>query len=246
MTAGPLALVGGTEFQAGNEPHDRLLVAAARRLGGDRPAFILATAAARHDPDGAVTTARRWFEALGLPVTELVARTPGQARSAASVEEAAAGSLFYLCGGDPGVVPMTLAGTPTWDAIVAAWRAGAALAGSSAGAMALGEWTLIRGRVPGDRVRQPRPGLAIVPGIAVVPHFDTFGRDWIESAAAALATHDATLLGIDERTAAVWHDGRWTAYGAGGVTVIAARDPDRRASFASGEAIPSLPAPSRA
>ena len=33
---------------------------------------------------------------------------------------------------------------------------GAALAGSSAGAMAMGQWTLIRGRHPGDRRRRYR------------------------------------------------------------------------------------------
>ena len=240
MTAGPLALVGGEEFQPGNEPHDRVVAEAARALGPDRPAFILATAAARHDPDGAVANARRWFADLDLGVEELLVRTRTHAMSAATAARAATGSLFYLCGGDPGVVPKVLAETPTWDAIVAAWRGGAALAGSSAGAMALGEWTLIRGRVPGDSVRQPRAGLVVVPRVAVLPHFDRFGQRWIPSASAELDGEGATLVGIDERSAAVWSAGRWLALGPGGVTVVRGTL-ERR--FESGQQIDGLAEP---
>jgi hypothetical protein len=84
--------------------------------------------------------------------------------------------------------------------------------------MALAEWTLIRDRRPGDHERRYRDALGLVPGVAVLPHFETFGHRWIESA--ERGRDDVTLLGIDERTAALWHDGAWRALGAGGVTVI--------------------------
>ncbi len=58
--AGPLALVGGDELHPGNEPQDQVLVEAAR----NGPAFILATAAARHDPRAAVRNAQAWFGGL--------------------------------------------------------------------------------------------------------------------------------------------------------------------------------------
>src|SRR4051812_22393322 len=102
MRAGPLALVGGDEFQPGNEAHDRYLVEAAQRLASDRPAFIIATAAARHSPEMAVRTGRDWFDRLGLAVEELPVRTRSQAMDAAIAERAREGRLFYLCGGDPG------------------------------------------------------------------------------------------------------------------------------------------------
>ena len=44
----------------------------------------------------------------------------------------------YLCGGDPGLVVELLRDTRAWGAVVDAWRNGAALGGSSAGAMAIG------------------------------------------------------------------------------------------------------------
>ena len=131
------------------------------------------------------------------------------------------GKLFYLVGGDPGIVPKILDGSPVWDAIVAAWRGGAALAGSSAGAMALGEWTLIRDRMPGDDRRRYADALGLLPGVAVLPHFDTFGHRWVDSALAG-APEGAVLLGPDERTGAVWHGHRWRVLGDGSVTVITA------------------------
>lgn len=233
---GPLALVGGDELNPGNEPQDRILVEAA----GDGPAFVLATAAGRQRPEMAVANAVHWFAGLGLEIRDLPATTRTQAGLPASVRAARAGRLFYLVGGDPGLVPKTLADTPVWNAIVEAWRGGAALAGSSAGAMALGEWTLVRERMPGDDRRRYAPALGLVPKVAVLPHFETFGHRWVKSALASLPADDVVLLGIDERTAALWRPGGWLALGDGGVTVIADGATNR---FASGEPILGLPDP---
>ena len=233
---GPLALVGGDELHPGNEPQDELLAAAA----GVGPAYVLTTAAARHRPGLAATHAREWFARFGLDVVELPVRTRTQARSPETAELAANGRFFYLVGGDPGVVPRVLHDTPVWDAVASAWRAGAALAGSSAGAMATGRWTLIRGRFPGDRRREYRDAMGSVPNVAVLPHFATFGREWVASALEGRPSDDVVLLGIDERAAAVWSDGAWHAMGDGGVTVITTTG-ERR--FAAGEEIEGIPDP---
>ena len=89
--------------------------------------------------------------------------------------------------------------------------------------MAFGEWTLVRERMPGDDRRRYLPALGLVPGIAVLPHFETFGHRWVASAVDAAPREDVVLLGVDERTAAIHHQGRWRCLGAGGVTVIAER-----------------------
>jgi cyanophycinase len=233
MAPGPLALVGGDELKPGNEPQDLELARAA--AGG--PAYVLATAAARQRPDLAVANAVRWFSALGLDVEELPATRRSHVTSTANAGRARGGQFFYLVGGDPGLVPRTLAGTPLWSAIVEAWRGGAALAGSSAGAMALCEWTLVRERRPGDDRRRYAPALGLVPGTAVLPHFETFGHRWVASAS---ERDGVVLLGLDERTAALWRDGAWTAFGDGGVTVIASGS---RRRFAAASAIEGLPSP---
>ena len=239
MLRGPLFLVGGNEFLPGNEPQDRRFVEAAAA----GPAYVVATAAARQGPDRAVRTATSWFAALGLEVTELPLRGRRDASDPRVVRAADAAGAFYLCGGDPGLVVRTLDGTPAWKAIVGAWRRGAALAGSSAGAMALGEWTLLRDRHPGDARRRYAPALGLVRGLAVVPHLDEFGESWLPSVLAAGPRREAILLGIDARTAAVWLPGRrggWMAMGIGGVEVIM-RDARRR--VAAGHRIVGLRPP---
>ncbi len=107
--------------------------------------------------------------------------------------------------------------------------------------MALGRWTLIRDRRPGDAMRRYAPGLGLVPGVAVVPHFDTFGKDWVRGALQDPPREDVILLGIDERSAAVWTARRWVALGAGAVTLFS--DGGRR-RYEGGAQIDGLPAPS--
>jgi cyanophycinase len=228
--------VGGDELHPGNEQQDEILV----RAAGGGPAYVLATAAGRRRPDLAVRHAQAWFSRLGLDVEELPAIGRRDVASGANAERARGGRFFYLVGGDPGRVPSTLAGTPVWEAVVAAWRAGAVVAGSSAGAMALGEWTLIRARRPGDTDRRYAPGLGLVPAVAVIPHFDTFGRAWVPAARAAAPREDVVLVAIDERSAAVWQEGVWRAFGPGGVTVIAGGG-ERRGE--AGQVLDGIPQP---
>lgn len=231
---GPLALVGGAEFQRGNNEQDIVLGEAA----DSRPAYVVCAAIRTH-PEQAVATARRWFATLDVDVSELRVRSRTDASAAATVEAARAAGLVYLAGGDPGRTVQLLAGTPVWKAIVEAWHGGAALAGSSAGAMALCRWTLIRDRWPQHDTRRPTDALAVVPDCAVLPHFDTFGERWIPSAQQALGP-DTTLIGVDERSAAVWHDGTWTAMGPGAVTVV--RGEGRERSMA-GTTVSGIPQP---
>jgi cyanophycinase len=191
-------------------------------------------------PTWPCATPRPWFEGLGLDVEELPAIRRSDATSSKNAERARAGRFFYLVGGDPGLVPKTLADTPVWEAIVEAWREGAALAGSSAGAMALGEWTLIRDRRPGDARRRYRPALSLVPRIAVIPHFDRFGEKWVDGALADAPRDDVVLVAVDERSAALWRGGVWQAFGPGGVTIITRSDQRR---FSAGERIAGIPQP---
>jgi hypothetical protein len=106
--------------------------------------------------------------------------------------------------------------------------------------MALGEWTLIRDRVPGDARRRYRSALSLIPRVAVIPHFDGFGKQWVDGAFAAAPRDDVVLVAVDERSAALWRDGVWRAFGPGGVTVITRSDRHR---FAAGTRIEGIPQP---
>ena len=234
---GLLALVGGDEFKPGNEEHDRMLAAAATR---GRLAFVVPTAAARQGPEQATTRATEWFEQFGLALEELPVLKRGDANSREVAVTARDGGFFYLVGGDPGLVVQVLQGTRVWGAICEAWLDGASLAGSSAGAMALCSHTLVRAGWPDRSNRRPVDALGVVPNTAVAPHFDTFGHRWVDSARRELL--GVTLLGIDERSAAVWHDGDWRATGPGAITVI---DGESTATFRSGAKILGLSEPIR-
>jgi cyanophycinase len=231
-----LAFVGGDEFNPGNEEQDRLLAAAAR----PGAAFVVPTAAARQKPGQSVAHAQRWFRQFGVQLEELPVLKRADAKSPTLAQRARAGGLFYLVGGDPGWVVEVLRGSAVWAAIFDAWRDGAALAGSSAGAMALCSHTLIRAKWPNHVNRRPVDALGVVANTAVLPHYDTFGHKWVESAQAAAP--DMTLLGVDERSAAVWDGGAWLATGPGVVTVISGAKVER---FASGERISRLRRPAR-
>jgi hypothetical protein len=99
---------------------------------------------------------------------------------------------------------------------------------------------LIRDRRPGDALRRYRPALSLVRGIAVIPHFDRFGERWVDGALAGAPRDDVVLVAVDERSAALWQDGVWQAFGPGGVTIITRSD---RRRFAAGERIEGIPQP---
>lgn len=229
-TPGLLALNGGDEFRPGNEPQDRLLVGATVR----GRAYAVATAAARQRPDLAVATARRWFGGLGLDVEELPVYTRRDARSPKLAELAAAAGLLYLTGGDPGLVARVLGTSEVWTAMLGAWEAGAVLAGSSAGAMALCEWTLVMAHWPRHTERRALPGLGLVPATVVVPHYERFGDRW----QLPDLPSGVTVLGIDERTAAIWDGHCWRVQGAGTVSVVSDQGSRRYPAGADGVDLP--------
>jgi cyanophycinase len=179
----------------------------------------------------AVRNAQTWFRRFGLELIELPVYTRKQAHDTGVAVDAADAGFCYIPGGDPGLVATVLRDSPVGSAIIAAWRHGASLAGSSAGAMALCADTLVRQSFPGHTERRAVPGLGVVPGAAVLPHHDTFGSRWYASARAALP--DAVLIGVDERTCALWESGSWRCLGAGAVTVyVPGQEPVRSASSA--------------
>jgi cyanophycinase-like exopeptidase len=199
MTPGPIALVGSGEYLPVLAPVEAML------LAGRLARYVqIPTAAA---PEGEQSL-RRWLELgaaqadrLGVQQVPVVARDRDEADSADLSALVAGAGLVYLSGGNPAFLASTLRGTRLWSAVVSAWQGGAALAGCSAGAMALTGW------VPSIRHpdRDPDPGLGILPGLRVLPHFDRilgWSPDLLDVVTSPPA--DGTLvIGIDEETAIV-------------------------------------------
>jgi cyanophycinase len=224
---GPIALVGSGEFLPAMNDVDAALLAA---TGRPRPRVAILPTASW--PDGEEVF-RRWaalgvehFSALGAEVEPVLVRDRFDAADEAHVQAIGEADLVYLSGGKPGHLSGSLVGSPVGDALLAAHRRGAALAGCSAGAMTLTgrHWDLRRRRLFWP-VRW-QDGLGLVMGATVIPHYDAFP----EPMAAMLvfqAPRGLVTLGIDEETAVVGRDGSWQVQGAGRVTVWRGRHRQR-------------------
>ena len=218
---GSLVLEGGAEFGGGMALPDRQAIALAG--GPDAPVRIIPTAAA---PDRnhlrAGGNAERWFKQLGARDVQSVGLIDrASAQDPLIVESLRAALLIYLLGGFTHYLAQTLLGSPAWEAVLQAWRDGAVLAGSSAGAMVLCQFYFDPSQ------GQVCDGLGLVPGTLVLPHHNTFGKGWAARLAKELPA--VTLLGIDEQTGLVSSpdDGRWSVLGAGAATLYRGGQPER-------------------
>lgn len=210
---GYLLLEGGAEF--GGRMRDPDLRAIELAGGFNAPLRILPTAAAPDDNHRrAGSNGIRWFESLGardvasLPVIDKA--SANDAGIAKSLREA---SLIYLLGGFTHYLGQTLKGSLAWDAAREAYRSGAVVAGSSAGAMVLCEFYYDPGS---GKVWE---GLNLAPNSLVLPHHDTFGKSWAAKLIRQIPS--VTLIGIDEQTGML-DEGEvraWNVYGAGNVTL---------------------------
>jgi cyanophycinase len=224
---GPLALVGSGEYLP------QMAEIEGGLLEGRPPRYVqLATAAV---PDGPTVVAR-WHrlgreqaERLGVEPIIVAVNDRADADNPALADQIAGAGLVYLSGGHPAYLADTLRGSAVWAAIAAAWQAGSALAGCSAGAMALSA------RVPSLRNpgRGETVGLGVLPHLRVIPHFDLFAARLPDLLGRVLQPDDAgiTVIGVDEDTALVGGPQEWTVRGRGSGWKLT---PDGRAQLPAG------------
>ena len=211
---GPLALVGGDEWREGCGFDADLLAAS----GGDE-VLVLPTAAAYEHPEKAVATAQAWFASLGGRARGLMVLSRPDAEEPSNAAEVRASRFVYLGGGSPMHLRSVLKASAVWEALLDAWRHGAVVAGSSAGAMVLT-----------DPMVDPRGGaltvgLGMVEQLAVIPHFGHENAEKVHRSI-ALAAPGLPVVGIPERTALVRDpDGAWRQAGVGEVQVFMSGKP---------------------
>lgn len=204
---GPVALVGSGEYLPVMTDIETEL------LAGRPPRFVqLATAAA---PEGSASLAywhdlgRLAAERLGVAQVVLPVVDRASADDPAIASLVVGAGLVYLSGGNPRFLADTLRGSAVWAAVEDAWRGGAALAGCSAGAMAMAAEVPDVFAMSSESV----PGLGVVPGLAVIPHFDRLGARLLQAAGQLDDRGGAVRLGIDEGTAVVGGPTSWRVLG---------------------------------
>lgn len=205
---GPIALVGSGEYLPVMHNVE------AELIRGRNPIYVqLPTAAA---PEGEESL-NRWLnlgakqaERLGVTQVPVVVRNTEEANDQNLASLIAGAGLIYMSGGNPHFLADTLRNSLVWQAIYQAWQSGAALAGCSAGAMAIAD------HIPALRLHSPREtrGLGILPHMRVIPHFDKmFG--WVPDLALRIldVPDGVHVLGIDENTAVVGGPFHWQVQG---------------------------------
>jgi cyanophycinase len=211
---GPLALVGGDEWHPGCDFDAELLAAS----GGDQ-VLVLPTAAAYEHPDKAVDFATAWFASLGATVRGLMVLSRTDAQDPDNAAVVRHSRFVYLGGGSPMHLRSVLKASAVWEALLQAWRQGAVVAGSSAGAMVLT-----------DPMVDPRGGaltvgLGMVEQLAVIPHFGHENAEKVHRSI-ALAAPGMAVAGVPERTALIRNpDGSWRQAGEGEVQVFVSGKP---------------------
>jgi cyanophycinase len=216
--AGAIALVGSGEYSVQmQELETQLLHFAISR--GKKNTFIQIPTASSHEGD---SSRERWqrlgkeqSDRIGSECVYLPIHEREDAFNPEFIAQIKDAGLIYFSGGDPHRVAEIYSGSPLWEEILNQWKTGTSLAGCSAGAMAFG------GTIMGLRRSHLSQGLALLPNIEVIPHYDKM-LGWLPDRVAAFIIRsdtDSTLLGIDENTALVQTD-TWRKFGRGKVHVL--------------------------
>lgn len=203
--SGLMALVGGREHTHGCEAIDQSILAAART-----PTPLVAVvplASSLRTRARTVGRAVGWWEHLGASA---IVTSPDPATARRQLDAA---DVIVLTGGVPDRLERRLCGTPIGAHVVARWRAGAHLVGSSSGAMIMAAWR--------QTVRPPfavRPGLDLLPDTAIAPHHGLTVPRWVAATRARTHPH-LTIIGIDDMTALVGRHDTFHVMGVGAVTI---------------------------
>ncbi len=204
---GVLCLQGGGEFSPGCREMDADLVA---RAGGPVVVSALAGAVGR-EHDTANAHAVRHYSALGADVEAAPDVRLDPEGALAALRRA---RLLVLPGGSPGRLLGLLQTTGVGDVVRELLADGGVVSGSSAGAMVLCAWTVVP-----DRGLAVEPGLGVVPDALVLPHWSGGREDWLRAVRSTVPP-GTRLLGLPEESGVVLEDGRLTAVGQRGTSLL--------------------------
>lgn len=221
-TCGALVLIGGA-----CSPNGEALGTFVERSKGREGGRIVGFTTASSDPMGSALAWRNDLSVAGATNVEIPIvgnRNAAQDKSIAKLVEEAQG--IFLGGGDQVQLVATIGGSRVGNAIRDAYRRGAVVCGTSAGAAALTETILAGGEVDEAGIHSEMhigPGLGLLGFRAMIDtHFAQRRR--LHRLFVAIASNPELMgLGIDEDTAFVVEGHLGTVIGKGGVTFVDGR-----------------------
>ena len=218
--AGSVLLIGGAE----DKFRDKVILSTFAELAGGGEGHVAVVSTASSLGDVAIATYRDLFRSLGIAeVSGLRPEERAEADEPEAIDLLSRATGIFLTGGNQSRLTQVVGGTRLADAIANAHDRGVVVAGTSAGASALGAHMVAFGRpgpTPKNRMVQLAAGLGIVPGVIVDQHFEQRGR--IGRLLALVAQSPSLLgIGIDEDTCAVvTSDRTLSVLGRGAVTIV--------------------------
>lgn len=220
--AGTLFIIGGAE-----DRHDTKIILSrlAERIGSGK--LVISTLASGY-ADEVWEIYRNLFTSMGVKRVEHLRldhrdESPDDPR----LGPLANATAVFFTGGDQLRITTRLGGTALSERIEEIYRQGGVIAGTSAGATALGEMMLVGSPHEGICKLsdiQMTPGLGLVKNMIIDQHFSERGR--IRRLLGAVAQNPRMLgIGIDEDTAVVVEsDGTFHTAGSGAVYVVDGHD----------------------
>lgn len=220
MPEGTVIVIGGAE----DKVRDRVILSRFVALAGGRTARIVVISTASSLGPEVGERYRAVFGELGAKhVHPLHAVTRPQANDEAAVAAIGDATGIFLTGGNQLRLASTIGGTALAAAILERFRAGAVVAGTSAGASAMSSHMIAfgaSGATPKQRMAQIAAGLGLLPGVIVDQHFQQ--RNRLGRLLSLIAQNPSLLgLGVDEDTAGiVGPEHVLEVIGRGSITVI--------------------------
>ncbi|NWG32831.1 MAG: cyanophycinase [Chloroflexi bacterium] len=194
-----------------------------RRAGGSQARIIILPQASGLKNTG--NEYRRLFADLGIRHTPLSLdfRSRADADLPRHIKAVRGASAVFIAGGTKLRLSSVIGGTQLELELHRAFRRGAVIAGTSAGAAILSKIMLAYGKsgaTPRERIAQFTQGFGFTDKIVFDQHFRQ--RDRLGRLAYAVATHPGLLgVGVDENTAAiVENDSKISVIGRGAVTIV--------------------------
>jgi cyanophycinase len=213
-------IIGGAE----DKIRDRVILNRFTELAGGADGVVAVISTASSLGFEAGERYREIFTGLGIAtVRPLHAMTRQQANDVAYVRPLRDATGIFLTGGNQLRLSSTIGGTLLAEAVMERFRAGAVVAGTSAGASAMSSHMIAfgaSGGTPKHRMAALAAGLGVLPSVIVDQHFQQ--RNRYGRLLSVIAQNPSLLgLGVDEDTAGVvGPDGVMEVIGRGSVTII--------------------------
>ena len=145
------------------------------------------------NPKKAANNGIKYFESLGASPLDLMILTKEDANDQSLNKQLKGTDVIYLTGGDPSYLYDVLQGSVFHNQMRLLYEEGAIIAGSSAGAMVLGEFF---------GINNIKRGLGFLPNTLIVPHYEKFNSSSTKSFQNLNLVHkkNVKVIGLDTAT----------------------------------------------